>query len=198
MRRTDQNKKHRQAEFLEQSRQLVSLDRFNRQYKVPQDFAKTLASALERAYQRGLKEAQTPPTEPQPNEHYLDWIQIPSRSREAFQRICFDAVLHSETTEDLCKSVLCSNPVSQGTSDCWVDQTAANRTWGKTTIAPLTRLNLLTSSQQYDDHLFLTLKGVITYLVYAQSREPFADYVARFYATEHGSAYEDIVDYVVE
>lgn len=193
MAQADPIKKRRQAEFLEDARGLVQTDRFNREHQVNQDFAKAIARALEAAYQKGLKEAFEPPAEPTQNEYYVDWIEIPSRSRNALDRICFSAVLFSEEAEDLSKSVLRWWEGGYGEKACWLDLAHKDSTWGRTTIAPLVRLGLLIEASEHEGHLFLSGKGILTYLIHMETERHFYEYVSKFYASDHGSKFKNAV-----
>ena len=197
MARSKSAKGRRTAEFLEQARTLVRIDRHNRKYGINQDFPRVVARALENAYQRGFQEAIAPPKEPVQLDFYMEWIEIPSRPRIAFDRICFSSILFSKKETDLANSVLIWDKGRFGVKPCWIDQTGKGdtvQTWGKTTIAPLQRHGLLQSIPGEDEYLFHTKKGIVTYLVHMEKTERFyRDYLEQFYETEHGAQFVDLI-----
>ncbi len=82
--------KLRKAEFREEARGIVLDDRERRKYGHKLDTGGVIARALEKAYQRGHKEAKEglPEIPAQDCHKFIHWILIPSRSRDPFYFIC--------------------------------------------------------------------------------------------------------------
>lgn len=161
--------KYRHADFREQARDIMGVDRERRKYGGAVDTAGTIARALEKAYQRGRKEEREgePPC-PTENHGLIDWILIPPRPRRAFWGLCLSLLgMQGDTTEPKGGLRYMWDPQTKRTR--WVqirdwaniDQYDLRDTWGPRTIKPLVDLGLLRQTEEH--RLSLTERGVATW-----------------------------------
>lgn len=83
----DPDRPRRSADFKEVAREIVASDRFSRRYGGASHITTNIARALERAYQRGRRDASgTGPAKAEPA--VLRWIDVPPRARGALETLC--------------------------------------------------------------------------------------------------------------
>lgn len=160
---------YRHADFREQARDIMGVDRERRKYGRAVDTAGSIARALEKAYQRGRREEREgePPC---PTEAHgaIDWVLIPPRPRRAFWGLCLMLLgMQPIMREPKGGLRLMWDPLTRRVR--WVqiqdwaniDEYDRQSTWGPRTVKPLVDLGLL---EQTDEHrLSLTQLGADTW-----------------------------------
>ena len=161
-------KKERIARFRERARTIVKDDRFKRKHGLSVDTGGAITRALEKAFQDGLKTAQSDKIQESNTEAReitsISWITIPPRPRGAFWRICLSLLgtnLEERKEKGCLQTAWSKNEVKSwavSTQHSNADDAISDRS-----IQPLLSLALLEYIGEREVSIQLTQLGVATW-----------------------------------